>query len=170
VLYPGLNPYPLVPYELRIADLVFNMMDSTIPTFMTLFVFSFVCQIILLYDTLAQKNSIQLFRFCLYTCSVGVYATLQVSEISLIVESLEASAIGVYFNLRGQLRSLAVDNAIIIRVYTLAVCFISFKLYAKFQWTIYRQLNADVRMQKRYFKFKVRIPIVANREIYLALT
>jgi hypothetical protein len=97
VLYSGLNPYPLVPYELGIADLVFNMMDSTIPTFTALFIFSFVCQMMLLYDTLAQKNSIQLFGFCLYTCSVGVYATLQVSEISLIVESLEASAIGVYF-------------------------------------------------------------------------
>jgi hypothetical protein len=163
VLYSGLNPYPLVPYELRLADPVFNMMDSTIPTFTTVFIFGFVCQIMLLYDTLALKNSIQLFGFCLYTCSLGVYAALQVSEISLIVESLEASAIAVYFPLRGQLHSLAVANAITIGVYTVAVCLISLKLYAEFQWTIYRQLNADVRMQRRYFTFKVRIPIVDNR-------
>jgi hypothetical protein len=117
----------------------------------------------LAYDTLAKKNSIQLFGFCLYTCSLGVYAALQVVEIDLILEALETSSIAVDFSHRGQLRSLAVANAIIIGIYTLAICFISFKLYAEFQWTIYRQLNADVKMQRRYFTFKVRTPIVADR-------
>jgi hypothetical protein len=55
-----------------------------------------------------------------------------------------------------RIRSLSIVNAVVTGLYTLIITLIGFKLYTEFQWTVYRQLNADWAMQRRYFTFKVR--------------
>ena len=128
----------------------------TIPTFLTLLIFGFIYQCLLLYETLAQRNTIQLIGLCAYAACLCIYAGLQVQEIQGAIDNLiSIQHIDSNSEFVTNTQSLALFNAVMTAVYTLAITFVSFKLYNEFQWTIYRQLNADLDMQKRYFTFKV---------------
>ncbi len=50
---------------------------------------------------------------------------------------------------------MALANAVVTGSYALAISLISLKLYAEFSWSIFRLLEGDIAMQKRYFAFKV---------------
>lgn len=134
---------------------------KTIPSFLTLLIFGFIYQALLLYDTLAQRNTIQLIGLCIFAACLFIYAVLQIQEVEKVTLGLIESGNGdraslmptsdVYFFIR----PLSITNAVLTGLYTTIIAFVSFKLYSEFQWTIYRLLNADLKMQQRYFTFKV---------------
>jgi hypothetical protein len=134
-----------------------NPLTKTITTFLSLLMFGFIYQSLLLYDTLAHRGTIQLAGLCIYAACLCVYTALQVGQIEAAIESLYAFGIVKPDNTLfiTNMRSLTKVNAVMTGLYTLAITIISFKHYIEFQWTIYRQLNADLNMQKRYFIFKV---------------
>lgn len=120
-----------------------------------------------MYDTLAKKNTIQLFGLCVYAASLCIYTALQVDEYKkILMELLEIGHVRPASVVWYSTSSLLSANAIITGIYVLVISFISFKLYSEFQWTIYRQLNADLAMQRRYFAFKVQQTGMQSR-IYL---
>lgn len=52
-------------------------LSSALPTSVVLFILAFVYQSLLIYDTLVQKNTMQLFGLCFYAACLSVYAGLQ---------------------------------------------------------------------------------------------
>lgn len=125
------------------------------PTFFILLIFGFVYQALLLYDTLAQRNTIQLFGLCIYAVCLFIYAALQVDEVHRVSVALEEIGDVSPDNSSWiTTKPLVLANASITALYLIVVVFISFKLYAEWQWTLYRELNADLAMQRRYFTFK----------------
>ena len=129
--------------------------SKTIPSFLTLLIFGFIYQALLLYDTLAQRNTIQLIGLCIFAACLFIYAVLQIDEVEKVILVLLSfhrliPASDVYF-----IRPLSIANAVLTGLYTTTIALVSFKLYSEFQWTIYRLLNADLKMQQRYFTFKV---------------
>jgi hypothetical protein len=130
----------------------------TIPTILSLLIFGFIYQSLLLYDTLATKNTIQLFGLCIYAVCLCVYTSLQVDQAERALDALASlNYVAPASSPSYDMRPLVLTNAIITGVYVLAISSISYKLYYEFQWSIYRQLNADLAMQRRYFTFKVRV-------------
>lgn len=139
-----------------LPDKATNPELKTIPTFLALLTFGFVYQVLLLYDTLAQRNFIQLGGLCIYAACLGVYTILQIRQIQEAVEELvQIGYIKPTKTPSSTMRSLSIVNSVVTAIYTFIITFSTFKLYHEFQWTIYRQLNADLDMQKRYFTFKV---------------
>jgi len=136
---------------------------KTIPSFLTLLIFGFIYQALLLYDTLAQRNTIQLIGLCIFAACLFIYAVIQIQEVEKVILVLSGGGPGngdhaslipasnVYFFMR----PLSIACAVVTGLYTTVIAFVSFKLYSEFQWTIYRLLNADLKMQQRYFTFKV---------------
>jgi len=62
---------------------------KAVPTFMSLLIFSFVYQSLLLDATLARRNTIQLLGVCIYAVCLCVYAALQTHEIQFAIEAHE---------------------------------------------------------------------------------
>ncbi|KAH7351252.1 hypothetical protein BKA65DRAFT_536255 [Rhexocercosporidium sp. MPI-PUGE-AT-0058] len=134
---------------------------NALPTSIDLFILGFVYQSLLIYDTLAQRNTMHLFGLCFYAACLCVYAGLQYIQVDQVLQALMSQDVlesGATINVT--LLSLLKANIFISGFYVLAICGISYKLFGEFQWSIYRLLNADMAMQKRYFFFKIYITLL----------
>ena len=72
-LLDGLDTIPLV---------------KTIPTYLTLFIFGFLYQLVLVYDALRLKNTIQVIGLCFYNCGMLIYASIQYDQVNKAIEGL----------------------------------------------------------------------------------
>ncbi|KAK0102294.1 hypothetical protein ONS95_005917 [Cadophora gregata] len=134
----------------------FEPSANALPSFAILFIIALTYQALLVYDTLAQKNTMQLLGLCFYAACLCVYAGLQYNQVDRAVEALEVEG-WVGRSAWSILKPSLITIILITGLYLVAICCISVKLYGEFQWTIYKQLNADLDMQNRYLDFKIYI-------------
>lgn len=134
--------------------------SKTIPTFLTLYIFGFVYELVLVYDALRLKNTIQVIGLCI--CNVGllIYGAVQVDEIKEAIGNLSRHQPpwiddGVWSEVKGFLIAIP----IIIGFATVLMAFIAWKLYDEFAWTIYKHISADLRMKRRYLTYQVCPPL-----------
>lgn len=132
---------------------------KTIPTYLTLFIFGFLYQLILVYDSLRLKNTIQVIGLCIYNVGMLIYASIQYDQINKAIEGLRknnwlkpAEAVEIWPDIQPYL--IAVPC--IIGLFTVVMSVIAWKLYDEFAWTIYKHISADLRMKRRFLTFQVR--------------
>lgn len=124
-----------------------------IPMALTLLILGFIYQLFILYDTLAQRNFIQVIGLCAYSGCLCVYTILQIDEVKLSWTLL--FGIGdIPVQTWSSVRSLLTAISVITGVSTILLCGSSWKLYGEFQWTIVQRLNADLRLRRRYLTFQ----------------
>ncbi|RDW72951.1 hypothetical protein BP6252_06858 [Coleophoma cylindrospora] len=133
---------------------------KAVPMFLSLFILGLLYQQLLVYDTLAHKNTIQLIGLCFYAACFCIYTSLQVTQLQDAIAELADLGLLLINDVWVKTRPLAILNATVTGAHMLALSGISFKLYAEFQWTIYRQLNADLDMQKRFFLFQIYMTLL----------
>ena len=134
--------------------------EHTIPTFLTLYIFGFVYQVVLVYDALRLKNTIQIIAICMYNLALLVYAAVQMDQIHDAVNGLDAKGeidTGVWVAVKPFLIAIPC----VIAVGTLAMSFVARKLYDEFAWTIYKHISADLRMKRRYLTYQVNLEVNA---------
>jgi len=129
---------------------------KTIPTYLTLFIFGFVYQLFLVYDSLRLKNTIQVIGLCIYNLGMLIYAAVQVDQIKDSIFSLQSSN---YITPGGQVWSdvhpYLIAAPCILALGTMTMSFVAWKLYDEFAWTIYKHISADLRMKQRFLTFQV---------------
>ncbi|KAL8639609.1 MAG: hypothetical protein Q9228_003378 [Teloschistes exilis] len=131
----------------------------TIPTFLALYIFGFVYQLILVYDALRLKNTIQVIGLCLYNVGLLVYAAVQMDQIQEAVTELRQKN-QIKPNVWENERPYLIAIPCVIALGTLAMCIIAWKLYDEFAWTIYKHISADLRMKRRYLTFQIYIALL----------
>lgn len=127
----------------------------TIPTFLALYSFGFIYELVLVYDALRMKNTIQVIGLC--ACNVGllVYGAVQVRQIQDAVAVLAVNhAIDVA--VWGETEPFLIIIPCIVALGTALMTFVAWKLYDEFAWTIYKHISADLRMKRRYLTYQVR--------------
>ena len=132
---------------------------KVIPTYLTLFIFGFVYELVLVYDSLRLKNTIQVIGLCLYNLGLLVYSSVQVDQINEAVWTLYRQTSPSYL-IEGQLlwpviKPYLIAIPVIIGFFTAVLGFIAWKLYDEFAWTIYKHISADLRMKRRFLAFQV---------------
>lgn len=133
---------------------------KVIPTYLTLFIFGFVYELVLVYDSLRLKNTIQVIGLCLYNLGLLVYSSVQVDQIYEAVWTLYRQTSPSYL-LEGQLlwpviKPYLIAIPVVIGFFTAVLGYIAWKLYDEFAWTIYKHISADLRMKRRFLAFQVR--------------
>lgn len=155
-----------------------NCITITVPVYMAIFVFAHLFQLVLAYDALRLKNTIQIIGLCIFNLAFLLYAILQINQIqdALDPDSYQPSKICPNTNF-GALSTNAEDNyadhylssyaysgklfvqrlrpilitiPVLIGIAELAYLFQAWKLYQEFGWKIYKRIGADVKMKSGY--------------------
>lgn len=135
--------------------------SKTIPTYLTIFIFGFLYQLVLVYDSLRLKNTIQVIGLCLYNLGMLIYAAIQYSQVHDAITFLtENGYMGENQYVWTAIQPYLVAVPIIISVFSLGLAFIAWKLYDEFAWTIYKQISADLRMKRRFLTFQIYIALL----------
>ena len=129
---------------------------KTIPTYLTLFIFGFLYQLVLVYDSLRLKNTIQVIGLCLYNGGMLIYAAIQYDQIEKAINGLVPKYILPDNPIWTTIRPYLLAVPCIIAFFSLVMSFEAWKLYDEFAWTIYKHISADLRMKRRFLTFQVR--------------
>ena len=128
--------------------------EHTIPTFLTLYIFGFVYQVVLVYDALRLKNTIQIIAICAYNLALLLYAAVQMDQIHDAVNGLDITG-QIDQRVWIAVKPFLIAIPCVIAVGTVAMSFVARKLYDEFAWTIYKHISADLRMKRRYLTYQV---------------
>lgn len=135
----------------------------TIPTYLTIFIFGFLYQLVLVWDALRLKNTIQVIGICLYNLGMMIYAAVEIDQVDTAIEQL-AYAGGINPSsvinqaVWEQLRPFLIAAPCVLALGTVLLSFVAWKLYSEFAWTIYKHISADIRLKRRYLTYQVTIP------------
>jgi hypothetical protein len=131
-------------------------LSKTIPTYLTLFIFGFLYQLVLVWDSLRMKNTIQVIGLCIYNIGMLVYASIQYDQIRRAIVGLnKIGRIKPGATVWEDIQPFLLAVPIIIGFFTSVMAFIAWKLYDEFAWTIYKHISADLRMKRRFLTFQV---------------
>ena len=131
--------------------------SRTIPTFLTLYIFGFIYELVLVYDALRLKNTIQVIGLCFLNLGLLIYAAVQMDQIHDAVLKLETQPEGTEIDLSAypDVKPFLIAIPCIIAVGTMLLAAVAWQLYDEFAWTIYKHISADLRMKRRYLTFQV---------------
>ena len=127
----------------------------TIPTFLTLYIFGLLYQLVLVWDALRLKNTIQVIGLCLYNVGLLIYAAVQMDQIKDAVYQL-AQQNESNPNVWSTTKPYLIAIPCVLALGTTLLSLVAWKLYDEFAWTIYKHISADLRMKRRYLTFQVR--------------
>ena len=131
----------------------------TIPTFLALYIFGFFYQVVLVWDALRLKNTIQIIGLCVYNVGLLIYGAVQMDQIKQAV--LILNAVGdIDLDIWGQTQPFLIAVPCILALGTVLLSVAAWKLYDEFAWTIYKHISADLRMKRRYLVFQIYIALL----------
>ncbi|MCJ1378836.1 hypothetical protein MMC17_001935 [Xylographa soralifera] len=130
----------------------------TIPTFLTLFIFGLLYQLVLVWDALRMKNTIQVIGLCSYNVGLLIYAGVQIDQIKTATGMLsDTSTIpDIWDDLAPFLKAIPG----VIALGLVLMTGVAWKLYDEFAWTIYKNISADLKMKRRYLTFQIYIALL----------
>ncbi|KAH8682191.1 hypothetical protein BX600DRAFT_36634 [Xylariales sp. PMI_506] len=133
---------------------------KTIPTFLSLFIFGFIYELILSWDALRMKNTIQVIGICIANLALMIYTALQVDQIQQAIGILETKNAIQDLTIWSQVDGYLIAIPGIIGFFSLILGFITWKLYQEFAWDILKQIGADYRMKKRFLHYQIYIALL----------
>ncbi|PNP46268.1 hypothetical protein TGAM01_v200141 [Trichoderma gamsii] len=137
---------------------------KTIPTFLTLFIFGFLYELILVLDALRMKNTIQIIGVCVANLALLIYSALQLEQIQMALGILEVNGAleqGITSAmLWDDIKAYLIATPVIIAVTTIIMVYITWKLYQQFAWDILKNIGADYRMKKRFLHYQIYIALL----------
>lgn len=132
---------------------------TTIPTFLTLYIFGFLYQLVLVYDALRLKNTIQIIGLCMYNVGLLIYGAVQMNQIQEAVSAL-ADLKEIDLSIWTQTKPFLISIPCVLALGTVLLAVEAWKLYDEFAWTIYKHISADLRLKRRYLTYQIYIALL----------
>ncbi|KAK8096219.1 uncharacterized protein PG998_002661 [Apiospora kogelbergensis] len=163
-----LETYVLLTVEDNLAPEAYQVTAGhTVPMYASLFLFGFVYELLLFWDSLRLTSMIQVVGLCIYNLLLTVYAIFQPRQIHDALGRLEVSfAMGerpildpdshVWQDIKPALIALIG----VLAVCTAAMCFIAYRLHAEFAWLVYKVIHADIGMRRRVFTLEINVALI----------
>jgi hypothetical protein len=127
----------------------------SIPTYLSLLIFGFVYQLVLVYDALANKNTIQIIGLCIMNLGILVYTAIQIDQIKDATKALISKHM-IEEGYWGIVQPYLITLPCVIALGSVLLGYAAWKLYDEFAWTIYKTISADLRLKRRYLVYQVR--------------
>jgi hypothetical protein len=121
---------------------------------LALYAFGFIYELVLVYDALRLKNTIQVIGICL--CNVGllIYGAVQVQQIKEAVGVLTVMD-KIDKDVWPKTEPFLIIIPIVVAMGSVLMGIVAWKLYDEFAWSIYKHISADLRMKRRYLTYQV---------------
>lgn len=132
---------------------------TTIPTFLALYIFAFVYQLVLVWDALRMKNTIQIIGLVGLNVGLLIYGSVQVDQLHDVVEDLQRDG-QIDSGTWNAMHPVLIVIPCMLGLFTLCLAFGAYKLYQEFAWTIFKHISADLRMRRRYLTYQVYIALL----------
>ncbi|KAK9474582.1 uncharacterized protein V1510DRAFT_360802 [Dipodascopsis tothii] len=137
-------------------------------TYLSLFTFAAVYQLVMTWDSLRLKNTIQTIGLCMFNFALMVYAGIQYEQVKAAVERLASQSYqsgdseSPIMNLStwSKLQPFLIATIVIIGVVSFVLSYICYKLFFEFGWSIYKHIGADLQMKRRYLTFQIFIALL----------
>lgn len=139
----------------------------TIPTYLALYIFGFVYELILVWDALRLKNTIQVIGICLYNLGLLIYAAVEIDQVDDAVKNLMFLN-DIDMDAWQKLRPFLIAGPCVLALGTVLLSLVAWKLYDEFAWTIYKHISADLRLKRRYLTYQVREPALLHVKCHFA--
>lgn len=136
-----------------VAENDINAYTKTIPTFLTLYIFGMVYQLVLVWDALRLKNTIQVIGLCLLNVGLLIYAGVQWDQLNTATDMLQGTLSNQH--IWEDLTPYLIAIPCVLGLGTILMSVVAWRLYDEFAWTIYKHISADLRMKRRYLTFQV---------------
>jgi hypothetical protein len=135
-----------------------------IPTFLTLFIFGFLYELVLAWDALRMKNTIQVIGLCIANLAMMIFAAIQIDQIREAITVLgDANALKPDHQpdvIWGDIGGFLIAIPIIVAASFVVMAFIAWKLYQEFAWDILKTIGADYRMKQRFLHYQIYIALL----------
>ena len=112
---------------------------------------------VLVWDGLRLKNTIQIIGLVMYNVGLLVYGAVQMEQIEDVAKQLPAT---IKNDIWSRTRPFLIAIPAILALGTSLLAFVAWKLYDEFAWTIYKHISADLRMKRRYLTFQIYIALL----------
>ncbi|KAI5294638.1 hypothetical protein KEM52_003549 [Ascosphaera acerosa] len=109
--------------------------SKTIPTFLSLLIFGFIYDLVLVVDALYHKNSIQLIGLCLCNIGLMIYGAVQIQQIDAAVSAL-VSEHEMKATTWPQIKGCLIAIPVVIGAFTLVEACLTWSLKQKFGWQL----------------------------------
>ncbi|KAI0230150.1 hypothetical protein L0F63_001902 [Massospora cicadina] len=123
--------------------------NSVLNVYLSVFILSRIFQVILVFDAIRNKNTIQLIGLCIFSLVCFGYSVIQINQ----VLKSEASRAPGTANAGVGLPLYSV--CFILGLVTVFYSFVSYKLYKEYGWEIYKKIGADTQMKKMYLHYQI---------------
>jgi len=160
ILILAFESYVFARFQIQLRPDASQLTQSkTIPTFLTLYIFGFVYELILVYDALRLKNTIQVIMICVCNLGLLIYGAVQFDQIKDAVAILSSKG-KINGHVWPEIRPFLLAIPCIIGLALVVMAFLARKLYDEFAWTIYKHISADLQMKKRYLTYQIYIALL----------
>ncbi|KAF2496584.1 hypothetical protein BU16DRAFT_336603 [Lophium mytilinum] len=133
--------------------------SRTIPTYLAVFMFGYIYQLVLVWDALRMKNTIQVIGLCLYNVGIIIYAAIQMDQIKDATVYLAKERF-IQPEFWDEIKPVLIALPCLMALGTLILSFAAWKLYDEFAWTIYKHISADLRLKRRYLVYQIYIALL----------
>jgi len=130
----------------------------TIPTFLSVYIFGMIYQLVLVWDALRVKNTIQVIGLCIYNFGLLIYAGVQWDQMNTATDHLAGTLSNE--DIWNDLTPFLIAIACVLGLGSCLMSFVAWKLYDEFAWSIYKHISADLRMKRRYLTFQIYIALL----------
>ncbi|KAJ3078678.1 hypothetical protein HK102_004318 [Quaeritorhiza haematococci] len=128
-----------------------NGAQRGVPVYLIIFILAQLFQIVLCWDAVWHKNTIQIIGFVLFNLCVCVYSIFQYFQMI----GITGDAAILTPEDKSSLRVVLAAIPIIVAVCQILFCFFAFKLYLEFGWKIYKKIGADPKMRNMYRTYQI---------------
>ncbi|KAF2664114.1 hypothetical protein BT63DRAFT_101174 [Microthyrium microscopicum] len=132
---------------------------KAIPTDLSLLIFAFVYQLVLVYDALRSQNTIQVIGLVVMNLGIVVYCALQKEQVYQAAFNLNRQNF-LPMSYWDQVDAYLTALPCVVALGSALLGFIAWKLYGEFGWNIYKQIGADRRMKNRYMIYQIYIALL----------
>jgi len=124
-----------------------------------LYIFGFIYQLVLVWDALRMKNTIQVIGLVMYNVGLLIYGAVQMEQIKDAVLQLAGEDF-INPDIWSDTKPFLVAIPCILALGTILMAACAWKLYDEFAWTIYKRISADLRMKRHYLQYQVYIALL----------
>jgi hypothetical protein len=126
----------------------------TIPTYLSLFIFAEIYQLVLAVNAIRTENTIQTVGIVFFNMAMLVYSALQYNQIQ--DTALELGVHAAYEACKGVI--IAIPCVLAAGVLVLVV--LTYKIHQDFGWSIYKQVGADISSKRRYLCYLIYVTLL----------